>query len=167
MTEWAKVLEFEYSTGYLIRLDIKRLTVVVDRNGKPTELSRIGSGENWVSFHILTFLALHKYFHSNHRPVPAFLFIDQPSQVYFPSDNKKLLVQESDPDRRSVRKLFELIFDTVDSLAPNFQVIITEHAEFQDDRFKQNIVESWEKEGTKLVPDDWMPSDELKAADKS
>jgi Protein of unknown function (DUF3732) len=31
-------------------------------------------------------LALHRYFRQNQRPVPGFLILDQPTQVYFPAD---------------------------------------------------------------------------------
>ena len=47
---------------------------------------RLGSGENWVGYHLIAHFAIHKWFVSQERPVPRFLFVDQPSQVYFPAD---------------------------------------------------------------------------------
>ena len=47
----------------------------------------MGSGANWLYSHVSLFLALHKYFASlgEKCDVPSILFLDQPTQVYFPS----------------------------------------------------------------------------------
>jgi len=53
---------------------------------KPDYLYEIGSGENWMGYHIAFFLALHeKFLTISQTPVFSFLIVDQPTQVYFPS----------------------------------------------------------------------------------
>ena len=45
----------------------------------------IGSGANWLAYHIAMTLALQKFFLGEpHHSVPGLLVYDQPSQVYFP-----------------------------------------------------------------------------------
>ncbi len=39
--------------------------------------------------------------------------------------------------------MFNLIFGVVESLAPNFQVIITEHANLDDERYQSYVKENW------------------------
>ena len=41
-------------------------------------MARMGSGENWVGYHLIAHLALHQWFVQRQRPVPSFLFLDQP-----------------------------------------------------------------------------------------
>ena len=80
MTEYSEPLELEHS-GSALRLDLKRLTVVADTEDGPIPLNRMGSGENWVSYHVLSHLALHWWFRRKQRPVPGFLILDQPTQA--------------------------------------------------------------------------------------
>ncbi len=55
--------------------------------GKQVFLRSMGSGANWLSCHLVLFLALQRYFCEvgNSCSIPSILFFDQPSQVYFPS----------------------------------------------------------------------------------
>ncbi|EPE63609.1 hypothetical protein I140_10682, partial [Pasteurella multocida 93002] len=53
-------------------------------------LRTMGSGANWLYCHITLFLALHRYFiELDHKgincSIPSLLFLDQPTQVYFPN----------------------------------------------------------------------------------
>lgn len=84
MTQWARVLGLEHSK-FPLRLDLKNLTIVADTADGPVPMARMGSGENWVGYHLIAHLALHHWFVERARPVPRFLFLDQPSQVYFPA----------------------------------------------------------------------------------
>ena len=81
----ARELELEHS-GFPVRLDTRRLTVVADTPVGPVPLSEMGSGENWLGYHLATLLSLHEWFSEHALPVPRALVLDQPSQVYFPSD---------------------------------------------------------------------------------
>jgi hypothetical protein len=50
--------------------------------------------------------------------------------------------------------MFELLRDVVEDLAPEFQIIITEHADLDEDWYRRAVVERW-REGRKLVPAGW------------
>lgn len=166
LTGWARMLELEHSKSP-IRLDIKKLTVVADREDRPIPLFNMGSGENWVGYHIVTHLALHQFFRKNNRPVPGFLILDQPTQVYFPrelgEEDKKDTQNLEDKDRLAVNRLFNLVFDVVESLAPNFQVIVVEHAELNNARFQADIVARWRNKRDALVPYEWIIKQDLES----
>ena len=155
MTDWARDLELEHSK-FPLRLDIKKLTIVADTNDGPVPMGRMGSGENWVGYHLVGHLALHEWFTKRSRPVPRFLFLDQPSQVYFPSekdvDGSMAMIAEN--DRHAVSRMFRFVFEVVKGIAPDFQVIITEHADINEDWYQGAVVERW-RGGVKLVPEDW------------
>jgi hypothetical protein len=123
MTELASQLDLEYSKVPL-RFDLGRLTVIADASGGPIPLDRMGSGENWVGHHIIAHLALHEWFALKKRPVPRFLFLDKPSQVYFPIDNDDEDIIESvkEEDRIAVVKMFKLIFDATEALVVSYDV---------------------------------------------
>jgi hypothetical protein len=89
------------------------------------------------------------------------MMIDQPTQVYFPSERSyveaggSIEQTEKDADLEAVRRLFNVLlrFTTEDS--PGFQLIVTEHANLRDDWFQAALVEDpWTKPPA-LVPDDW------------
>lgn len=155
MSEWARELRLEHSE-HPLRLDLKRLTVVADGNEGPIPMERMGSGENWVGYHLISHFALHKWFVGRNRPVPRFLFIDQPSQVYFPEDWDWEQAGEGErgEDREAVGRMYQLALKVVQQLSPAFQVIITDHANINEPWFQQCIVERW-REGRKLVPPEW------------
>lgn len=161
MTEFAEMLDLEHR-GNPYRLDLKHVTVVADAPGRPIPMSRMGSGENWLGCHLLTLVALHEYFVLNSRPVPGFLVLDQPSQVYFPSQAYRALsgsVEDTalvDVDVAAVTRMFDFLFDACERLAPNFQVIVTEHANLPDARFQAALVEAPWHDGKALVPSEWL-----------
>ncbi len=156
MSEWGKVLDLEHSQNPL-RLDLRALNVVADTPDGPLSMERMGSGSNWVGYHLIAHLALHDWFVRRKRPVPRFLFLDQPSQVYFPAERDvdgKLDVVP-DEDRKAVHRMFRLIFDVVGQLAPELQIVITEHADMPEQWFQDAVVQRWR--GTeKLIPPDWL-----------
>jgi predicted nucleic acid-binding Zn-ribbon protein len=157
MTQWARDLGLEHSK-FPLRLDLKNLTIVADTADGPVPMARMGSGENWVGYHLIAHLALHQWFVERARPVPRFLFLDQPSQVYFPAekdvDGSMSLVSED--DRLAVSRMFRLVFDAVKEVAPGLQVVVTEHADINDGWYQAAVVERW-RGGLKLVPEDWPP----------
>ena len=119
----------------------------------------MGSGANWVSYHILIHFALHQYFIQANRPVPRFLMIDQPTQVYFPPEkdtNNDGIIQESS-DEIAVKKMFDFIIDVTNSFEFGFQVIITDHAYLRSEKFEQCVREIW-RDGVKLIPQEWLDS---------
>lgn len=64
-------------------------------------LRSMGSGANWLYCHVTLFLALHKYFAELDEKcaIPSILFLDQPTQVYFPNFNRD--VSESFEDEKN------------------------------------------------------------------
>lgn len=149
MTKWAKELQLEHC-NYPYRLDMNKVTVVVDREC-PVPLQQLGSGSNWLGCHLIALLALHKFFVENKRPVPQFLFIDQPSQVYFPPETNDINV-----DSQEIRKVFSFIQNRVREICPNMQIIVVDHADIQERYFQDSIVEKWWDDGQSLIPPDWI-----------
>ncbi|MBN2642085.1 MAG: DUF3732 domain-containing protein [Victivallales bacterium] len=155
ITTLAQRLGIEHSDSPM-RLDLKKLTVVADTEDGPIPMPKMGSGETWVGLHLVTHLSLHNWFVKKSRPVPQFLFLDQPSQAYFPPDaSAETVKNETDtgnPDRQSVIKMFQLVV----AETHNFQVVITEHADIQEDWFQNLVREKWWDGQTKLIPMDWL-----------
>ncbi|EXI69523.1 MAG: hypothetical protein AW08_00016 [Candidatus Accumulibacter adjunctus] len=159
MTDWARELDLEHSK-FPLRLDLKRLTIVADTADGPVPMDRMGSGENWVGYHLIAHLALHEWFTQRGRPVPRFLFLDQPSQVYFPpeKDIDGSMSGVVEDDRQAVVRMFQFVFKVVSELAPGLQVVMTEHADIKEDWYQNAIVERW-RGGAKLVPEEWPRSE--------
>lgn len=163
MTEYAVKLKLAYSTGQY-RLNIKKLTVIADTKGRPIPMERQGSAQNWLGCHLINTLGLHDWFIQNERPVPRFLFIDQPSQVYFPSRDiyenldgtKEKTEQVKDADLAAVERIFELFFDFCEEQEGKFQIIVTEHANLPSQKFQNALVEA--PINTVVIPDSTMRS---------
>lgn len=143
------------------RLDLNRLTVVFDRPERAVLMSRTGGGENHLAYHLSALLALHWFAAQNHRPIPQFLLIDQPTQVYFPSEkvyqaaDGSVEKTEDDADLTAVRRLFAFLLNFTKKEVPGFQIIVTEHANLRDQWFQDALVEEpWSKPPS-LVPADW------------
>ncbi|KIC48199.1 hypothetical protein RA29_16730 [Tateyamaria sp. ANG-S1] len=158
MTEYSSQLDLEHS-GSSLRLDIKKLSIVADTEDGPIPLNRMGSGENWVGYHVLAHLALHWWFRKRDRPVPAFLILDQPTQAYYPSDRTEggLDQIEKDEDRQAVLALFKLMYEGCKQIESPFQLIVLDHAHLANDWFEACIIEEWRGQNA-LVPRDWVSS---------
>lgn len=150
MTAMAAGLGLEYS-GDFIRLDVNKLTIIADTASGPVPMIRMGSGENWVGYHLVAHLALHSWFVRKQRPVPRFLIFDQPSQVYFPSE---VASDGSGEDWNSVRRMFRLMLERILELDGELQIIVMDHVNLKDDWFQDALIEEW-REGRALVPSDW------------
>jgi len=154
MTRWANQLSLEHTGA--VRLDLRRLTVVADTDQGPAPLFRIGSAANWIGYHLIGHLSLHRYFTRQDRPVPRFLMLDQPTQAYYPSElEQQRGLPEAEGDRAAVHRLFELMRDVAVELAPQFQIIVCDHANLSDDWFQDAVVHNW-REGRKLIPESWI-----------
>ena len=146
---------------YPARLDLNNLTVVIDRPGRPIYMNRTGGGENHLAYHLSALLALHRFATNHSQPLPRFLLIDQPTQVYFPSETVyreaagSIERTERDADLEAVRRLFKLLLRFAEEDAPGFQIIVTEHANLREDWFQDALVEDpWAKPPA-LVPEGW------------
>jgi Protein of unknown function (DUF3732) len=129
---------------------------VADTEEGPVPLEKMGSGENWVGYHLVAHLALHDWFVKKNRPVPGFLVLDQPTQVYFPAeqDSERSLSALNDEDRKAVVSMFRLMAECVDDLKGDLQILVTDHADIQEKWFQDAIVGRWR--GEKLIPDEWI-----------
>jgi len=156
MTEYSAALNLEHA-GSQLRLDIKNLTVIADTMDGPVPLYNMGSGENWVGYHVIAHLALHKWFRQKDRPVPGFLILDQPSQAHYPPerDAEGSLDGLRNEDQQAVLKLFQLLTNAAKELAPHLQIIVLDHADLRRPWFEEAVVERW-RDGRKLIPDNWL-----------
>lgn len=148
-----------------IFLSANDLTIRVGSVDREDYLWEIGSGSNWLSYHVAITLGLHRYFLSlPHSPVPSFVVYDQPSQVYFPH---KLAIREneegiSDPqykddDIEAVEKVFQVLASVTDASKGGLQVIILDHAAANvwGGIANLHLVEEWRND-KKLVPMEWL-----------
>ncbi len=122
-------------------------------NGNKVYLRSMGSGANWLYSHLTLFLALHKFFANRDSKslVPSILFLDQPTQVYFPTsikdnenefDAKKIEEKKGDKDSnldddiKAVTNIFNQFIsycrDTLEETGIEPQIIITDHADNLD-----------------------------------
>ncbi|SFQ23851.1 DUF3732 domain-containing protein [Variovorax sp. 770b2] len=150
-----------------IKLIINDLTIKVIRGAKDVYLWEVGSGANWLAYHIAITTALQRYFlEVPHHPVPGLLIYDQPSQVYFPV---KRVVRENEPaedldwrmeDVAAVRKVFTLLDAEVHFAQGRLQVIVLDHADEEVWGGLPNVhaVEEWRGKAKALVPPAWLDS---------
>ena len=129
-------------------------------SGRPDFLWEIGSGANWLSYHVAAMLGLHELFLSMpSSPVPSLLVLDQPSQVYFPRTLAKEAKEGDDPalrdeDVAAVRKVFETL--AAAAASNGLQILVLDHA--SDDVWQGvpvHEVEEW-RNGKALVPLEWL-----------
>ena len=149
--DWKRSLDLEDEDA-IVTFDPKRMQIyAISRDERYVPLDQMGSGANWVGYHLLLHFALHKFFAKNNRPIPRFLMLDQPSQIYFPSDGGEC------KDVEAVKKMFKFIIEKANETG--IQVILTEHANIQEAEFQENVIETWYN-GKKLIPEDWYKLDE-------
>jgi hypothetical protein len=156
LTSYATQLGLEHGNNPL-RLDLKHLTVIADTDEGPLALAQMGSGENWVGYHVATHLSLHKLFRRRSRPVPGFLMFDQPSQAHYPPerDVDGRIESLADEDQAAVRKLFLLLNQYCTEQQVGMQIIVADHVELLDSWFREAIAERW-RDGIALVPSSWL-----------
>ncbi|BFM11212.1 DUF3732 domain-containing protein [Simiduia litorea] len=160
---WRYIQKFNAEFApYPARLNLPQLTIIFDRPGRSVPMSRTGGGENHLAYHLSVLLALHLYAAENNCPIPRFLLIDQPTQVYFPSEQTykdadgSVQNTEKDADLDAVRRLFELLLKFTQEDVPGFQLIVTEHANLREQWFQDALVEEpWTKPPA-LIPEDWQ-----------
>lgn len=144
-----------------VRLMIPDLTVKVIRGTRDDYLWEIGSGANWLAYHVALTLALQIFFLDlPHHPVPGLLIYDQPSQVYFPrrtaGDGAANPVAWRDEDVVAVRKVFALLGEQVAAARDRLQVIVLDHADEDVWGDLPNVILAEEWRGRALVPFDWL-----------
>jgi hypothetical protein len=121
----------------------------------------IGSGANWLAYHVVIALALQHFFLAEpHHPVPAMRVFDEPSQVYFP----KRIAHEDEPEQSQLRdqdvvaarKVFSLLGEEARAAKGCLQIIAIDHAgeDVWGGLPKVQLTEEWR--GQALVPLDWL-----------
>lgn len=154
-SKYADSLQTEFS-GSPVRLRLRDLVIQVKVDGRWTSLSELGSGANWVSYHVACTLGLHHAFQEGGGPVPRVVLLDQPSQAWFPPERVAVdggLEPRSDADRGAVRRLYSAVHEFC--TATGIQVIIVDHARPDLPWIEDSIVEDWH--GDKgLVPAEWI-----------
>lgn len=156
-----------------INLDKKELTLGFKTSGenKTEYLWEVGSGANWMGYHISVFLAFHEFLsHVDRSALPpfSFLVIDQPSQVYFPSaDSGENILDKADEngdfqitrqdDITATRRIFEILSSALEENGFKFQIIVLEHADKSIWGKVTNTHESacWKNKGDGLIPKEW------------
>lgn len=138
-------LQFSFET-----FDLYHLTP----EGEKIYLRSMGSGANWLYSHVTLFLALHKFFAElgSKCSIPSVLFLDQPTQVYFPNFNRDKaesfedqtkeeakqratsdVNQGVDEDVKAVENLFSQLSIYCNSIEQENgfspQIIVTDHAD--------------------------------------
>lgn len=153
MKEIGDGFDFEASyTPINLHFDVETFELWAAKGDQKVFLRSMGSGANWLSCHLTLFLALHRYFCElgNKCVIPSILFLDQPSQVYFPAildtdedfSPEKIVersaaahtrVRPVDEDVQAVAKLFSKLVkfcaDTKTATGIEPQIIVTDHAD--------------------------------------
>jgi hypothetical protein len=162
MTSISQQLDFEkeLQPGRMF-FNLKEFEFYYQYKNETIRLSEMGSGANWLACHISLFLALLHLICKENSSMPAFLFIDQPSQVYFPRAIKKItpLEEGADPTKTfdeniiQVKNIFNVIIKEIWAIKEEYnidtQVILLEHAD--EPEFDQYVRKRWDTNGNKLV----------------
>lgn len=152
--EYGSVMGLE-SGSDLIQLDTSKLTIkVINPEGRATWLDQIGSGANWLGYHVAALLALHELFIRQSVPyVPNLLIVDQPSQTQFPDDTDEESQVEEIAAVANVFKAFSL---AIEKTRKALQIIVTDHAGGRaiSGITHVHICERW-RAGRKLIPWHW------------
>ncbi len=137
------------------------LTIKVVQGTRDDYLWEIGSGANWLAYHVSMTLAFQRFFlQTPAHPVPNFLIYDQPSQVYFPQSPRDDEVSDADwrdEDIVAVRKVFTAVSLETQKAKGNLQVILLDHADEKvwGDIDNVKLIEEW-RDDNKLVPIEWL-----------
>ena len=165
---YAEILGVEHPER-AVTIDIRNLTLLVaGPAGRNDHLWEIGSGANWMGYHVAVLLALHEHFLTvTHSPVPQFLIVDQPSQAFFPEASRPAKAKTaanpepsmSSDDMARVHQIFAALAEASARTKNRLQIIVIDHA---DEMTWQGIadvhvVERW-RGGNALIPQDWLNS---------
>jgi len=162
ISDYLDKLNYEHSDGFT-RFDLKKLTLISSTHDDQIHImNRVGSSANHLFLHLAALLGLHFYFHINKCPVPSFLILDQPSQVYFPEylsfekirENYELYKDNN--DIQEVTAVFKFLIDFTETQVKNFQIIILEHAYIDEPWFTDLLLEKQWVNDRALIPESWI-----------
>ncbi|UMB87498.1 DUF3732 domain-containing protein [Citrobacter portucalensis] len=166
---------FDFEENYkpsALRFDTETFDLWHQQDNKTrVYLRSMGSGANWLYSHLALFMALHYQFASLSEAgckIPPILFLDQPTQVYFPASlddaeefkPKELAKQAKretivDEDMKAVTNMFtqlaKFCFETGETTGVIPQVIVSDHADNltlnEGYKFQDYIRASWRTRG--------------------
>lgn len=154
---------------YAITLKVDDLSIKVLGGGREDFLWQIGSGSNWLSYHLAVILALHQFFFTlPTTPVPSFVIFDQPSQVYFPRRLVERVGEKpeevsfetlKDVDTEAVKSIFRVLADYASMVNGRLQIIVLDHAAdtiWGDIANVQPAAQWREDNRERLVPLEWI-----------
>ena len=169
MAQYREMIPFEKSLDdYSLVFDLKKFELYFSKGRDEWEekkyLRAIGSGANWLNAHLCLFLALSDFFYCEKKStVPSLLFLDQPSQVYFPAQKdrgesfkpEETSVRSVDEDMAAVNDIFTLLYQFCEKHQKGIQVIVTDHADDLKikglDNFEDIVRARWRMEGQGLI----------------
>lgn len=146
-----------------IAVVVPDLTIKVIQPEREDYLWEIGSGANWLAYHVAVTLALQRFFLDQpHHPVPGFVIYDQPSQVYFPrgfevGNGPGPTGRSRDEDIAAVRSVFKAMGNEVVRAKGRLQLIVLDHAgsDVWGDLQGVSLAHEWRGDD-KLVPKEWI-----------
>ena len=184
LADYRTSLPFEKSLkDYSLKFNLDTFELYFEKEKDKIRLRSIGSGKNWLNAHLCLFMAIAKYFYKNAQSkLPTILFIDQPSQVYFPTndqeesfDAKQMIENREgkkvdkddelanqkiekmvDNDMQEVTNIFNTLYKFTKDLDFGVQVIVTEHADklnMDDAKFEDLVAARWRKDNEGLIMD--------------
>ena len=174
---YRKDLSFESSLDdYKLKFNLDNFELTFEKGEEKLRLRQIGSGRNWLNAHLCLFMSLSHFFTVNKTLIPSLLFIDQPSQVYFPTkdnydnfnaekmwerkegtaldtDEEKIKLNQ---DLEEVTNIFNTLYKFTQSVNSKVQIIVTEHADnlnLDDVDFNNLVAARWRKDYEGLIMD--------------
>lgn len=139
-----------------LKFDLKTFNLYQQMPKEKIFLSSMGSGANWLACHIGLFLGFHYYFAKMGKKcsVPSFLFLDQPSQIYFPEKynvNKPI-------DIEKVEMVYNVLDYAIKEIKKDtdidLQIIVMDHAdglELVEANFNEKVVRRWKNENDGFI----------------
>jgi len=152
-TDILKKLPFgsdEYGEANL-KFTIKDISFYQQNKDSILYMYEMGSAENYLACHLAIFLGLHRFIQKNTNSIlPSLIFLDQPSQVYFPEE-KDFVGDEISGDMKKVRDIYKTLINSVDEWNNEeniqIQMIIVDHFYDKDAYFQKKLLENrWDKE---------------------
>ncbi len=172
---YRKDLSFESSLDeYKLHFNLDNFELTFENEVEKIRLRQIGSGRNWLNAHLCLFMSLSHFFVSNKSTIPSLLFVDQPSQVYFPTkdnydnfnaekmwENKEGSSVDTEEEKNKlnqdleeVTNIFNTLYKFVQSVNNKVQIVVTEHADnlrLKDVEFESLVAARWRKQGEGLI----------------
>jgi len=140
-----------------VRINFDSFVLEVQFASNWVRLDELGSGANWIGYHLGAVVALQQFLIESGAPVPQFVMLDQPSQVWFPAEVASLTGQSlptKDADLAAVKRVYGFLLQYAEG--PNApQIIVCDHARLEEPAFRRATKEDWhDEEG--LVPAAWL-----------